>query len=270
MYGKLQTRLLRLSVYSLTTLLFCIVVSRWYPPGAMTVLLPFETGSKLLADGHVIDFADPHLLRCALVTILAPILWNIFCRCEHRTRFLTRFFGHKSTAHNFFALYIVCFSAYREHTFKEALLSQPVLQLADAHSNLISRLISCVVGYGLFILGAVISMSGFYRLSVRGTYMGEYFGFFFDDFVCAFPFNIFPDPMYLGSTLMHFGKAVSRGNPAPWSPDFHQAVRWSPAGLVLSALLGWTYWVASKIFEEPFMYDAYAAYHTNKENRKTI
>eukprot|EP00166_Cyanidium_caldarium_P006249 ctg_874.g426 len=98
------------------------------------------------------------------------------------------------------------------------------------------------LGFALYIAGSAISGAGFWRLG-KFTYLPEYFGIFCDEIITSFPFNLFADPMYLGSALMHFGYAL-----------MHLA----PTGLFLAVILSLAYWIAARLFEEPFMNKLYA------------
>ncbi|GJD06683.1 Phosphatidyl-N-methylethanolamine N-methyltransferase [Galdieria sulphuraria] len=148
--------------------------------------------------------------------------------------------GSPSTALILFAISILLLSSFREWAFFRAIDVQPMIQLRAVWMKYIVYLF----GYSLIFLGTILSMSGFYQLGIFGTYMGEYFGFMFDQKIETFPFNYFCDPMYFGSTLMHFG---------------HSLLSTSPTGIFLSTLLGFTYWLAARCFEGPFMNAMYAA-----------
>jgi phosphatidylethanolamine N-methyltransferase len=41
-----------------------------------------------------------------------------------------------------------------------------------------------------------------------GTYLGDYFGILMSKRVTGFPFNLFSDPMYVGSTFAFLGGAL--------------------------------------------------------------
>lgn len=43
---------------------------------------------------------------------------------------------------------------------------------------------------------------------VTGTYLGDYFGILMSARVTGFPFNLFSDPMYVGSTFAFLGGAI--------------------------------------------------------------
>ena len=51
-------------------------------------------------------------------------------------------------------------------------------------------------------------LTSMYALGVTGTYLGDYFGILMDDMVTGFPFNVVPDPMYVGSTISFFAVAL--------------------------------------------------------------
>lgn len=184
-----------------------------------------------------VNFKSPELLRSAAAIAWAPIAWNVFPRLEFRHNLISRIVGgSKVIAHYLFAGYILVFSSFREHLFFEAI--NAASDTAIEKSTPLT-----VVGTGLLGLGVALSASGFYHLRIKFTYMGEYFGFKMDKLIESFPFNVFPDPMYNGSVLMHFGYALRAA---------------SPAGFFLASLTGISYWTATKIFEEPFMIYCYS------------
>lgn len=157
----------------------------------------------------------------------APIAWNVFPRLEFRHRLLSKLFATPLLAHYVFALYIVLFSSFREHLFFAAINAAPTWPVAVSTLH--------KAGTAMLALGAFLSAAGFYHLRIRFTYMGEYFGFRMPALITSFPFNVFPDPMYNGSVLMHFGYALRAA---------------SPTGFFLASATGLSYWTAAKIFEE--------------------
>lgn len=75
-----------------------------------------------------------------------------------------------------------------------------------------------------------------YQLGIVGTYLGDHFGFLFDERIVSFPFNYVDNPMYDGSTLCFLGTALFYGK---------------PAGLFASVLV-WCMYQVVELIEEPF------------------
>lgn len=167
-------------------------------------------------------------VRSLAAIIWAPLVWNVVPRLEFRHRLLSHALGSRSLAHYTFAAYIVAFSSLREKFFFDAIDAAPVWKAHAAEAL-------HVVGTALLAGGALLSAAGFWHLRVRFTYMGEYFGYRMPALITTFPFNCFPDPMYNGSVLMHFGYALRAA---------------SPTGFLLAAATGLSYWIAAKILEE--------------------
>lgn len=190
-----------------------------------------------------VNFKSPELLRSVAAIAWAPLAWNIFPRLEYRHGLLSRIVGgSKVVAHYLFAGYILAFSSFREHLFFDAIYNNDTIEKTTPLT---------VVGTGLLGLGVVLSASGFYHLKIKFTYMGEYFGFKMDKLIESFPFNVCPDPMYNGSSLMHFGYA------------FRAA---SPTGFFLASTTALSYWTAAKIFEEyvsMLFHTMYINYYSN-------
>lgn len=210
--------------------------SRWallatYSSGLVGLGVALSHGVPAFGTIASVNLGAPEVLRSVASIVWAPIAWNVFPRLEFRHRFLSRFTaGNRSMAHYLFAAYILSFSSYREHLFFSAINAS---EKWNAPQNLLPIL--NVLGTALLAYGTVLSASGFYHLRIRFTYMGEYFGFRMPKLVTSFPFNVFPDPMYNGSVLMHFGYALRAAN---------------PTGFFLACTTALSYWTAAKIFEE--------------------
>jgi phosphatidylethanolamine/phosphatidyl-N-methylethanolamine N-methyltransferase len=186
-----------------------------------------------------VDLRAPHVRRALAAIVWAPLAWNVIPRLEFRHRLLSRpLRGSRAAALHLFALYIVAFSALRERLFFDAIRAAPAWHHAAAYAAVLAP-----AGNTLVAVGAVLSAAGFYHLRITHTYMGEYFGFMMPRLITAFPFNVDPDPMYNGSVLMHLGYALRAR---------------SPTGLFLALVVALSYWIAAKLFEEPFMAYCYA------------
>lgn len=177
------------------------------------------------------------LLRAMAVTILCPIYWNGISRFEYRTLLLTRVVGgDRAVALSWFAASILALSTYREHCFfavatpgrDELLASVPGIWILATF---------------LLAFGTILSTSDFVQLGVKGTYMGECFGYFCPSLITTLPFNVFKDPMYLGSSLMHVGWALRSR---------------SALALYVAVLVWVTYWITARVFEGPFTSQLYS------------
>jgi protein-S-isoprenylcysteine O-methyltransferase Ste14 len=201
-----------------------------------------ENWASGISPTAVIRLNQPHVRAALVMILLAPILWNGLARLEYHHRLWSRAVGgRRESAHRLFALYIVLFSACREYCVHRAVQHGPVWDLSHLHHGHSIAKIIRVVGAFVYAFGMVLSASGFWRLRLY-TYMPEYFGLFCSEMVSKFPFNLFADPMYLGSALMHFGYAL-------WCR--------SSTGLLLAVVLSLVYWMAARLIEEPFMHKLY-------------
>lgn len=194
----------------------------------------------------LIDLSSASVVKAVVVCFAAPVYWNVASRLEYRTLYLTRIFrGSRTVALYVFTLSILAVSSFRERLFFEAMDSSEkttgIMQCPHASARL---------GAMVFALGAVLSLAGFARLGIRGTYMGEAFGFLCPALITNFPFSIVDDPMYFGSTLLHFGAAIHRC---------------SVPGIFLALCTGLSYWTAARVFEGPFTTARYKLHNaTNK------
>jgi len=96
---------------------------------------------------------------------------------------------------------IFTFSLVRDWVFNVAIDSQPSLALLDTDNVKL-------VAAGLLVVGNVLVGSTYLRLGITGTYLGDYFGILMKERVTGFPFSVFENPMYLGSTLNFLSLAL--------------------------------------------------------------
>lgn len=181
---------------------------------------------------------------CAVsVAVICPIYWNCASRLEYRTLIWTRVLGgNRTLALYVFSFTILALSTAREAAFKAVVdagleLGPPILK-SEALVKALER-----TGILVVAAGVVISMAAYIQLGFKGTYMGEAFGFFCPALITTFPFSWVDDPMYLGSTLMHFGVAMQVN---------------SLVALFVSVVVGESYWIAACVFERPFSAQVYA------------
>mmetsp|Transcript_17790 Transcript_17790/g.43779 ORF Transcript_17790/g.43779 Transcript_17790/m.43779 type:complete len:212 (+) Transcript_17790:68-703(+) len=199
-----------------------------------------------VASTATVRFADPLLYAAAFFIFLNPFMWNVVSRREHRTRFLTRFFGgNKYAACYFCAACIFSAGLWRDYVFSLAVESQPT-----------SAALGCdacrAFGWLLTAFGATLVVSSSLRLGITGTFIGDYCGILMDAPITAFPFNVFANPMYVGSTSLFAAHAV-----------LHQ----SPAGLLLAAWVWVVYYVAC-LYENPFTAQIYAEHAARVARRR--
>lgn len=152
-----------------------------------------EHVSKILgSDAFPFQLRDVRLselsfARAFLCVALAPLIWNSVARVEHHTRMISSVLGRKLGAY-LFAMWIFCFSLYRDALFMQAIETQPKVSELDQ---------PWIIGLGslLFLCGIVLVCSSMLRLGVLGTYLGDYFGMYLDEKIESFPFNLFDHPM---------------------------------------------------------------------------
>jgi methylene-fatty-acyl-phospholipid synthase len=181
-----------------------------------------------------VDLSSYSLWTCVVCIVLVPVWWNVTARLEYRTKALTRLFcGHRYLAAYALALAIFLASSLRTWLFHSALQSQPRFVLGGAADAWALDLLA----YVIILSGGLLVAGAYYRLGIVNTYLGDYFGILMAERVTGFPFNIMEDPMYNGSSMLYLADALL-------------ARSWT--GLGLSALVFWTYSIASHFFEGPF------------------
>ncbi|OAA59498.1 phosphatidylethanolamine N-methyltransferase [Cordyceps fumosorosea ARSEF 2679] len=196
-----------------------------------------------------VDFDKQSLRISAASIIFNPLFWNsdkeggrgkwliqshIFA--EYRNQVLSKLFGGNRTLANYaLAATIFSIGIIRDWLYKTAILEQPT------HPAL-QGLPTQAAAYTLLAAGNVLVVTSTWRLGIRGTFLGDYFGFLQEKMVTGFPFNVTGAPMYWGSTMSFLGTALLFGR---------------PAGVVLTALVYVVYVVALR-FEDPFTAGIYA------------
>jgi len=93
-----------------------------------------------------------------------------------------------------------------------------------------------VLALSLYVVGGILVFTSSWALGILGTYNGDYFGILMEERITHFPFSIFSNPMYVGSTMLFFARAM-----------YQQ----SPMGILLSIWAGLIYKLGT-LFEEPF------------------
>nr|XP_054749721.1 phosphatidylethanolamine N-methyltransferase-like [Lytechinus pictus] len=154
---------------------------------------------------------------------------NSVSRYEYQTRFLTNLFGSKKVACSLFCGVIAILALFRFYTFYWAVAGQESWPLLD-------HIIVKMIGQTLTVSGIIMATSAVIALNFYGYGFADCFDILMEDRVTCFPFNIFNNPMYLGSTLEYIGATL---------------VKASPTGMLLSAMIGGMYIIALHI-EEPF------------------
>lgn len=155
---------------------------------------------------------------------------------EYHNKLLTNLFGGNSKAANYgLAAAIFSLGLVRDWLFKTAISEQPSHPLLDS-------IYTQAAAFTLFAAGNTLVITSTYRLGIRGTFLGDYFGVLLEEMVTGFPFNVSSAPMYVGSTLSFLGTSLYYGK---------------PAGLLLTLWVYLVYVVALR-FEDPFTAGIYA------------
>lgn len=183
-----------------------------------------------------IDFCEPTLQIALFFVILNPLFWNTCSRLEFYTHIFTKLAGSRRIACYIHAATIFALGMVRSYFFEQAIRKQVISGVLD------SELIQ-IVGIILIVFGQVLVFSSMYQLGITGTYNGDYFGILMKGRVYDFPFNIFDNPMYRGSTLTFLGVSLLEGK---------------AAGLFVTLIVHLMYEIAVK-FEEPFTMKIYEA-----------
>ena len=173
------------------------------------------------------------VLACGAV-MLNPLFWNVISRLEYRTHVVSRVAGGPRRGVALLALGIVSFNYLRTTLFHKVVDNHATC--APMQNNVFDML-----GYVFVVIGAVLVVSSSYRLGFFCSFMGDYFGILLEEKVTNFPFNVFDDPMYVGSTLVYLGFSFQHA---------------SVVGMILTGCIALSYAIAI-LFEQPFTAQIY-------------
>ena len=164
----------------------------------------------------------------------SPLIWNIVVQNEHKKHTMEKLFGGKYRACYVMAAWIFFSSLYRDYLFQQAVDTNRALTLTTDSkvADLLHK-----AGTGAIAGGMTLVLSAYYRLGITGTYLGDYFGILMKERVTAFPFSMFENPMYLGSTLSFLGIALREN---------------SAVGVGLAAWVYGVYHVSTTYYEGPY------------------
>lgn len=139
-----------------------------------------------------------------------------------------------------FSLSVFSLGLFRDEIYRVAISNQPTSPYLD---NAICKILAIIS----FSYGSVLVLGSMFMLGIVGTYLGDHFGFLFDERIVSFPFNVCDNPMYDGSTLCFLGTALFYAK---------------PAGLFATALV-YTMYQIVLLIEEPFT----AKIYSNREEK---
>lgn len=185
------------------------------------------TNVLIISSSKITNSSSPESL---FFIIFNPLYWNFGARLEYYTGIPSMLaLGNKKLAVWAFAASVFTLGLFRDEIYRSALQEQatsPYLQ------HPLIKLFSVI----LFGVGSTFVAGSMYQLGVVGTYLGDHFGFLFDERLVSFPFNVVDNPMYDGSFMCFLATGLFYAK---------------PAGLFASALVYAMYQVVLLI-EEPF------------------
>lgn len=144
---------------------------------------------------------DSLLVKTMICVIINPLFWNTIGQIEYYHHTFSQLFCKKTKfAVIILGIIIILLNVLRTSLFEAVIQTQPKFHDLPGVFEL--------VGITLFAIGQIFVISSFWRLGFYTTFMGDYFGIFEHDApITSFPFNVCNDPMYWGSTIIHFGTA---------------------------------------------------------------
>lgn len=178
---------------------------------------------------YYIKFDWEILLSIAMI-IICPVTWNLVARYEFYTKKLSNFCGDNRLAADIFAHCLIEMGIFRNYLFVRVIKNQIKTEYFDDHFIILE-----IIGYLILVCGFHLTIFAYYRLGIHGIYYGDYFGILCKEMVTAFPYNVFENPLYVGSTMSFFGLSV---------------LFKSPAGIFLTAV-AWIMYRFASVLENP-------------------
>lgn len=159
----------------------------------------------------IINYKQPILWAAILHVCFNPLWWNVAGRLENKRGVISKLCGNdKEKACYLFAFITFTLGLTRDYLVFTAIALQPKITDFLGYFMNINTPTDFIQTIGTLLLayGSVLVFSSMYRLGITGTYLGDYFGIFMESRVTAFPYNIYGNPMYVGSTFCFFGHAL--------------------------------------------------------------
>jgi len=197
---------------------------------------------------HWVNFEQISLWISAFTILFAVVGWNILGRVEYHFRFFTRLFNSKFRGCYVIALYIFCFSFYRNLSFVWAINDQVKFEITNVYLYYFLRF----VALSQYVGGIILVFTSSWALGILGTYNGDYFRILMEERITHFPFSILSNPMYVGSSMLFFARAISET---------------SPCGILLSIWAALVY-KSGTVFEEPFTAYIYSQAESKKKKKQ--
>ena len=143
-------------------------------------------------------------MSCILVA-WNPLIWNVIARIEYKTHLVSYIFRGPKKGCTALGLLILSLGYLRTRTF---------YQTMDWYSSceFLQNNFILGIGYMLSAVGIALLSISFYRLGFYGAFMGDHFGILLDHRITAFPYNIFEDPLYVGTVMMYYGIALEHAS----------------------------------------------------------
>ena len=139
---------------------------------------------------------SPFLLPLTIITILlSPAVWNILGYIEYTNKTISRLFKSR-----LYGVYFVVIISQIISRIRDILVVLTAYQTRNQFP--MPDELSTVVGVLGLTIGSILVLSSSHKLGIVNTYHGDHFGFYLEEKITSFPFNILNDPMYVGSSMI--------------------------------------------------------------------
>ena len=197
---------------------------------------------------HFIDLTDSRLWYAIVYIFLNLFAWLLIPYLEFQHKLFSKLLkGDYEKAADFVAYFLIYLGTMRNYYMQHAIYHNYRLDLGRMNYPLF------MIGILALGFGALLILTSFYRLGIRGLYFGDHFGTIRKERITNFPYDIIVCPHYVGSILFQFGITFCYR---------------SPAACVFTILYMLSYSILDKFEEKKFEEKKFEIF--NNDEKKTV
>eukprot|EP01135_Chromosphaera_perkinsii_P011550 Nk52_evm8s2438 gene=Nk52_evmTU8s2438 len=184
------------------------------------------------------SYYDESFYLAVLAIVFHVVNYNVTAHLEYNTKAISKLLGNYAVY--YYAAYLIASAVLRDSIIRYATeieVKEIRLLVLDRGTSFWLGAVLCG-GTGVFL-----NLWTLQKLGIKGMYNGDSFGFLMDAPVTDGPYRFFSDPQYVGTTLAMFGYAI------------HMQ---SCNGLILTFVMGLTFYISARFVETPHMNRIYA------------
>ena len=183
-----------------------------------------------------VDFQEPKFQETIVYSFICFLGWVILPHLQLKYKLISKLFGNNERiALDFVTYFLIYVGTIRNQHFNEAISNNIKIEYGAFE---IPIMIWSVLS---MIWGLILIAGSFYRLGMVNMYFGDHFGFRMKHRITEFPYNLYDNVQYVGTSFFFSG----------YSLFYH-----SPAGIVLTFIVYILYKVLN-IFESRNLKEIY-------------